>query len=44
MLRVESCIKSNTAHGILKLDEEVPQTVISRERLNISQFFLETAL
>ena len=37
-LNLESCIKSNTAHSIYKLDWKVPEMIMSREISNISQF------
>ena len=37
-LELEAYIKSNTAHKIYKLDREVPERVMSRETLDISQF------
>ena len=38
-LELESYIRSNTAHGIYKLDGEVPETIISGKMLDISQFY-----
>ena len=37
-LEQEAYIRSNTAHDINKLEEEVPKTVISEETSDISQF------
>ena len=37
-LKLESYIRSNTAHGIYKLDGEVPETIMSRDTSKISQF------
>ena len=37
-LELEAYIRSNTAHKIYKLDEEVPKTVMSGETSDISQF------
>ena len=37
-LELKSCIKSNTAHSIYKLYGEVPETIMSREISNMSQF------
>ena len=37
-LELESYIRSNSAHNIYKLDGEVPETILSRETSNISQF------
>ena len=37
-LELEAYIKSNTAHEIYKLDAEVPETVMSDESSDISQF------
>ena len=37
-LELEAYIRSNTAHEIYKLDEEVPETVMSGETSDISQF------
>ena len=38
-LKLESYIRSKTAHGIYKFDGEVPETIMSSETSNISQFF-----
>ena len=38
-LELESYVRSNTAHGIYELDGGVPETIISRETSDISQFF-----
>ena len=37
-LKLESCIRSNIAHSIYKLNGKVPETSMSREACNISQF------
>ena len=37
-LELESFIRSNTAHGIYKLDGEVPETIMYSEMSDISQF------
>ena len=37
-LELESYIMSNTAHGIYKLDGEVPETIMSGKTSNKSQF------
>ena len=37
-LELESYIRSNTVHGIYKLDGEVPETIMSGMILDISQF------
>ena len=38
-LELESCIRSNTPHGIYKLDGEVPETIVSSKTSHINQFF-----
>ena len=38
-LKLESYIRSNTAHGIYKLGGEVPEAIKSGKMPNISQFF-----
>ena len=38
-LELESYIRSSTGHGIYKLDGEVPETIMSGEMLDISQFY-----
>ena len=38
-LELESYIRSNTADGIYKLDEEVPETIMSDKTSNIGQLF-----
>ena len=37
-LKLESFIRSNTAHRIYTLSEEVPETAMPREMFNISHF------
>ena len=36
---MEAYIRSNTAHDIYKLDQKVPQTVVSGETSNVCQFY-----
>jgi hypothetical protein len=36
-LELESYIKSNTVHSIYKLDEDVPQTIMSSKTSDINQ-------
>ena len=38
-LELESYIRPNNAHSIYKLDGEVPETIMSREMSDISQFY-----
>ena len=38
-LELEAYDRSNTAHDIYKLDEEVPETVMSGKTSHISQFY-----
>ena len=38
-LKLETYIRSNTAHEIYKLDGDVPKTVMSGETSDMSQFF-----
>ena len=37
-LELESCIRSNAAHGIHKSNEEVPETIMCEETSDIIQF------
>ena len=37
-LELESCIRSNTGHGIYKLDLKVPEKILSSKTSDISQF------
>ena len=37
-LELDSYVRSNTAHGIYKLDGEVPEMIMSGKTLDISQF------
>ncbi len=37
-LEYEACVRSHTAHNKFKLDGEVPQTIITGETIDISQF------